>query len=175
MKKSLLLLPLISLSLMSFQSSAYIILKKDKVQQHNMALDIKGGFGYKLGDRVQDGDVLSSEKLSDGSYLRKVVDKAPVEGIENYYVLTDKNSKIYAVYGNTNFKSSEDCEKAFNTHLPLLQKEFPYLKKMKNRPFTYIGGDASRWVEITCTGNINGSYKFFIKYQTEFPVLYELL
>lgn len=160
---------LVGLLLLSFQSNAYVVYGSRQAIQ---ALDIKGGFGYELESILPESDIISSDILSDKEFIRKVKTKYPVNYIDDYYVLTDKNYKIYSIYGTTTYENAERCHDYLYVHQAGLKREFPALRASSDKPYTYIAGNASRSVRVTCAGK--EGKKLVIEYRAAFPALYDI-
>lgn len=154
----------------SLQSNAYLLYNG---AQSTQALDIKGGFGYELESILAESNIIGSDILNDKQFIRKVKPIFPVDGIDSYYVLTDKNYKIYSVYGTTTYETADQCHDYLYVHETGLQREFPALRESDDNPYAYIAGNASRSVRIACTGN--EGKKLIIEFRAAFPALFDIL
>lgn len=165
----------IILSLFSVSAFSYMLVSKDKAQQYNLSLDIKGAFGFELNKKLDEKNILSSERLSNGLYLKQVKPNKPFKGIDNYALITDKYNKIYVIYGITKHQNFESCEKQFNQVFPLMQKKYHYLKPDKENTLSYYGGTSYQYLKISCISEDNKDFIFAIKYETAFPIFDGLL
>lgn len=164
-----------TLSLFSVSAFSYMLVSKDKVQQHNLSLNIRGAFGFELNKKVDEQTILSSEKLNNGLYLKQVKPNEPFKGIDNYSLITDKYNKIYVIYGITKHQNLENCKKQFDEVFPLLQEKYHYLKQDKDNTLSYYGGNSSQYLKVSCISKNNKDFIFAIKYETTFPLLDGLL
>ncbi len=134
----------------------------------SMASDIVGGFGLKLGDKLDENTIIRKTETTSGDALYEVAPKKKVKFFDKYHVqITPKSKLIREIWGSKKYDSMGECKSKLETIKIIMEKKYGKFEKpaISFMGETFYKDIGSKSIYIRCTGFTEG--EMYLKYIDE--------